>query len=353
MRVQKQEAKQLFLSIKAFVDNSKQHIVAQVNNTIVYTYYAIGKMIVEREQKGKWRATYGQAVIHSLSVSLTREFGKGFSERNLELMRKFYLNYTIPQTVSAKFVSAKKQKAQTVSAKSSKASFALSWSHYVFLLQIEEKKERNFYEIESAANNWSLRELKRQFNSGHYQRLLVGKNKTKAKELAKRGQRIESPLDMLKDPFVLEFLGLKEEYDYTESEIEQSIINQLGAFLLEMGKGFMFVARQQRISFDEKHFYIDLVFYNRFLKSFVLIDLKIGELTHADLGQMQMYVNYYDRQMKMKEEHSTIGIILCRHKTDTLVEFTLPKNNSQVFARNYKLVMPTKRQLQNILKKYD
>lgn len=353
MRIQQKEVKQLFLSIKSIIDNSKQQIVTQVNNTIVYTYYAIGKMIIEREQKGNWRAAYGQAVIQSLSVSLTKEFGKGFSERNLELMRKFYLNYTIPQTLSAKSANAKKQKAQTLSAKSSNTAFALSWSHYVFLLQVDEKKERKFYEIESAANNWSLRELKRQFNSGYYQRLLVGKNKAKAKELAKRGQRIESPLDMLKDPFVLEFLGLKEEYDYTESEIEQGIINQLGAFLLEMGKGFMFVARQQRLSFDEKHFYVDLVFYNRFLKSFVLIDLKIGELTHADLGQMQMYVNYYDRTIKVKDEHSTIGIILCRHKTDTLVEFTLPKNNSQVFARNYKLVMPTKKQLQNILKNYD
>lgn len=245
-------------------------------------------------------------------------------------MRKFYLVYS---------------KSQTVSRKTKTPSFALSFSHYLKLIRIKNVEERSFYEIEAIQNNWSLRELQRQFDSALYQRLLLSTEKSKVKELAEQGQLISKPSDALKDPYILEFVGLEERGSYSESDLENELINKLEAFLLELGKGFTFVARQKRISFDEKHFKIDLVFYNRLLKSFVLIDLKIGELKHQDLGQMQMYVNYYDRFVKLEEENKTVGIILCQDKSDTLVEITLPKDNEQIFASKYLTVLPSKEEL--------
>ena len=212
-------------------------------------------------------------------------------------------------------------------------------------MRIEDQRERNFYEIESIKNNWSVRELKRQYDTALYTRLSLSRDKEGILKLSEKGQLIEKPKDLIKDPYILEFLGLPEMNQYSESDLEEQIINKLEHFLLELGQGFAFVARQKRITFDDKHFRIDLVFYNRILKSFVLIDLKIGELKHQDLGQMQMYVNYYDRNMRLEDENKTIGIVLCQNKSDLVVEYTLPENNEQIFASKYKTVLPTKEEL--------
>ena len=274
-------------------------------------------------------STSGSSSLKMLSEKLTKEFGKDFSETNLEQMRKFFKVYGIPQTLSEEF--------------------QLSWSHYLILMRIENINARNFYEIEAIQNNWSLRELKRQVNSSLYERLVLSKDKEKVKELAVKGQIIEKAQDVIKDPYILEFLGLDEKSDYSENKLETEIINKLEMFLLELGKGFTFVGRQVRFTFDEKHFRIDLVFYNRLLKCFVLIDLKIGEVTHQDLGQMQMYVNYYDRCIKLPDENDTIGIIICKDKNDTLVKLTLPKDNNQIFASRYTTILPSLDEFKKII----
>lgn len=244
-------------------------------------------------------------------------------------MRTFYLTYSKGQTVSDEF--------------------SLSWSHYLMLMRIDNVEERKFYEIETAENNWSLRELQRQFDTTLYERLALSRNKNEVKKLSEKGLKIEKVQDSLKDPYVLEFLGLPEETKYSETELEQKLIDKLEHFLLELGKGYTFVGRQVRFTFDDKHFRVDLVFYNRLLQCFVLIDLKIGEITHQDLGQMQMYVNYYDRSVKLDTENKTIGIILCKKKNDTLVEITLPENNEQIFASKYLTVLPSKKELKKLI----
>jgi len=226
--------------------------------------------------------------------------------------------------------------------------FQLSYSHYIFLSKIKNEQERNFYEIEAIENNWSLRELRRQFDSALYERLTLSKDKKELKELSQKGQIVQTPQDIIKEPYVLEFLGLEEKSIYSESELESKLIDKLEHFLLELGKGFTFVARQKRFSFDEEHFRVDLVFYNRLLKCFVLIDLKIGKLKHQDLGQMMMYVNYFDRYEKTEDENPTIGIILCKEKNQTLVELTLPQD-TQVFASKYQTILPNKEELKRLL----
>ena len=293
------------------------------------TYFQIGKRIVEEEQGGESRAEYGKSLLKLLSVQLSNEFGKGFSVDNLENMRRFYLAF---------------QKSETVSRK-----FKLSWSHYIFLTRIENIDERNFYEIESIENSWSLRELKRQFDTGLFERLKLSSDKQKIKELSLNGQVVQTVQDLIKDPYILEFVGLPELSVYSESELEQKLIDKLEHFLLELGKGFTFVARQKRITIDEKHFKVDLVFYNRLLKSFVVIDLKIGELKHQDIGQMMMYVNYFDRFEKTDDENSTIGIILCKDKSKALVELTLPKDNNQIYASKYLTILPNKEEFKKLL----
>lgn len=217
------------------------------------------------------------------------------------------------------------------------------------MIRIDDENERKFYEIESFKNNWSVRELQRQYDSALYTRLALSRNKEKVKELSEKGWILEKPKDAIKDPYILEFIGLPEYSEYSESQLEQEIIDKIEHFLLELGNGFTFVARQKRISFDDKHFRIDLVFYNRILKCFVLIDLKIGELKHQDLGQMQMYVNYYDREIRLEDENKTIGIVLCQNKNESVVEYTLPENNEQIFASKYKTVLPSKDELKLIL----
>lgn len=344
--------------IKTLVSKARTIAASQINTLAIFTNITIGKMIIESEQKGKHRAEYAKKTLILLSKRLTKELGKGFSERNLQLFRKFYQNYKsrIPQTVSAELPlntkSGKEIKIwQTLSAKSQKA-FSLSWSHYVFLMGIDNLDERMFYEIEASKENWSLSELRRQFNTSLYERIALSRNKKKVKELSKKGLIITMPHDTIKEPCVLEFLGLEEKHHYTENELESAIIDRLGNFMLEMGKGFLFQARQKRITLEDRNYYVDLVLYNRYLKSFVLIDLKIGELTHTDLGQMQMYVNYYDRFVKSDTENKTIGIILCKKNNQALVEITLPKSNKQIFSKKYKLYLPSKQQLKQQLKKY-
>lgn len=340
----------LFSQVVELLQNARQQVLRTVNSTMVYTYFEIGRIIVEEEQNGKDRAEYGKQLLKGLSKQLNREFGKGFSIVNLENMRKFYLIYSIPQTLS-RISQIEISHALTTGFQAEKEesvklmNFSLSWSHYTLLMRIDDLNERRFYEIESEKYNWSVRELKRQYDSALYTRLTLSRDKDGVLKLSEQGQLIEKPKDIIKDPYILEFLGLPELYQYSETELEAEIISKLEQFLLELGHGFTFVARQQRITFDDKHFRIDLVFYNRILKCFVLIDLKIGELKHQDLGQMQMYVNYYDRKMRLEDENKTIGIVLCQNKSDLVVEYTLPENNEQIFASKYKTVLPSKEAL--------
>ena len=315
--------------IKELLKQAQTTVVHTVNKTMVITYFEIGKMIIEEEQKGKERAKYGQQLTVELSRRLSKEFGKGFSVTNIQQMRNFYLVYQKQQTLSVKF--------------------NLSWSHYLKLMRIDNVNERSFYEIESHKNNWSLRELQRQYDSSLYTRLALSRDKKKVAELSEKGLILEKPKDAIKDPYILEFIGLPDQAYYSESELEQKLIDKLEHFLLELGTGFTFVARQKRITFEEKHFKIDLVFYNRILKCFVLIDLKIGELKHQDIGQIQMYVNYYDRKIKLHDENKTIGIILCQNKTESVVQYTLPENNEQIFASKYQTILPSKADLKQLI----
>ena len=270
-----------FTNICILIYSSRKNILRQVNTTIVQTYYEIGRIIIEDEQNGRSTSIYGSSQLKELSRKLSTKVGKGFSVDNLENMRRFYLTYLKSETLSRKF--------------------NLSWSHYVFLIRLDEPI-RKFYEIESLNNNWSVRELERQFNSTLYERLILNKDSKKILELSTKGQVIEKPEDIIKDPYIFEFLGIKENESYSENDIETAIINHLKNFILELGKGFSFVERQKRISFSEQHFYIDLVFYNRLMNCFVLFDIKIGKLKHQDLGQLQMYVNYYDREIQRRKK---------------------------------------------------
>ncbi len=353
-------------NIVSLLQQAKQQVVRTVNQTMVYTYFEIGRKIVEEEQDGKERADYGKQLLKRLSEVLTSEFGRGFSVTNIKQFRSFYLAYQKRQTLSdvlrkeiGQTMSDQSNKQQTLSAKfdflktetmSRKSNnFTLSWSHYLKLMRIDDENERKFYEIETSKNNWSVRELQRQYDTALYTRLALSRNKEEVLKLSEKGQILESPKDLIKDPYILEFIGLPENTSYSESELEQRIINKLEHFLLELGNGFTFVARQKRISFDDKHFRIDLVFYNRLLNCFVLIDLKIGELKHQDIGQMQMYVNYYDRELKLETENKTIGIILCQNKSEAVVKYTLPEDNKQIFASKYKTILPSKEDLKSLL----
>lgn len=353
--------KTLISGIKKLVDEARKQVVRNVNTTMLVTNFEIGRMIVEYEQKGHQRAEYAKETLKTISQSLTAEFGKGYSVDNLEYCRKFYLTYNISDTASRK---STQQKSGTASRNSDKnsgistyetlsrnssLSFELTWSHYVQLLKIQDEKERSFYQIEAIENNWSVREFARQHSSGLYERLALSRDKKGIKQLAKKGQVIQQPVDALKSHYVLEFLNLKEDHRYSETELETAIIDKLEHFMLELGKGFLFEGRQRRFTFEGDSFFVDLVFYNRLLKCFVIIDLKIGKLTHQDIGQMQMYVNYYDRMMKTKDENPTIGIILCREENKTVVEFTLPKTNNQIFTKEYKHYLPSKAELQKQL----
>lgn len=329
--------KNLYSKIAELLQTARQTVVRNINQTMVYTYFEIGRMIVEDEQQGKERAAYGKQVLKELSGKLSSNFGKGFSVQNLENMRKFYHVYQ-PE-----------EKSQSPIRIFGKQNAVLSWTHYLILIRIESKNERAFYQIEASNNNWSVRELQRQINSALFERLSLSRDKKGVKQLAEKGQIIENPVDIIKDPYILEFLNLPEHYEFSENDLETAIIDKLAHFLLELGKGFTFVGRQVRFTFDEKHFRVDLVFFNRILKCFVVMDLKIGELTHQDIGQIQMYVNYYDRFVKLPDENKTIGIVLCKDKNDAMVEITLPENNNSIFASRYKTILPDKQDFINLL----
>ena len=316
-----------FKGIKTLIESARQNVLRSVNTTMVYTYYEIGRQIVEEQQNGTKRAKYRKGLIEELSAALTKEFGRGWSVDNLERMRRFYSMYHI----SASGVRKLKY-----------PEFKLSWSHYLFLMQIDDALERKFYETESAVGFWKLDELKRQYKSELYKKLTLNRNKKKVLKLFTKGQIIQSTADLIKEPYLPEFLSLKEESSYSESDLEPAVFNKMSDFLLELGKGFTLVARQKHFTFDKEHFRIDLVFYNRIVKAFVLINLKLGKLIPQDLEQMQMYVNYYDRDVKLPEENNTMGVVLCRSKHNALVEYTLPKNNKQIFASQYKMILPSK-----------
>jgi predicted nuclease of restriction endonuclease-like (RecB) superfamily len=339
-----------------------------INRALVVRNWLFGWYIVEFEQNGVDRAEYGKETLKRISSTLQANVGKGFSVQNLELMRRFFNGFDRfrelgekSQTLSGIFETGIRQTlsvesskmgmisqiSETLSGKLAEA-FTLSWSHYVALLTVANADARRFYEIESYSSNWSVRELERQIGSSLYERLAISRDKDEVRKLAQQGQVIARPADLIKDPLVLEFLELPERASYSESDLESAIIDKLESFLLELGKGFLFEARQKRFTFDNDHYYIDLVFYNRLLRCFVLLDLKIGKLTHQDLGQMQMYVNYYDRHVKSDDELPTIGIVLCAEKNHAVVELTLP-DNSNIFASKYQLYLPSKSELQAAL----
>jgi len=333
---------------------ARQHAKRQLDSTIVTTYYEIGRMIVEREQQGQQRAKYGASLMKGLSEYLTEQYGKGFSFANLKNMRQFFQTYapSIGQTLSSLFavsdspigmLGAPVRKSQTLS-----SFFKLSWSHYQILMRVENDDARRFYEIEAVNQQWTFRQLQRQVGSSLYERLALSRDKDAVMALANKGQAVENLRDLFKTPYVLEFTGLEERTKYSETELEQALIDNLQKFLLELGKGFLFEARQKRFSFEEKSFYVDLVFYNRLLQCYVLIDLKVDELKHQDLGQMLMYVNYFDRHVKQEFEKPTVGILLCREKNDNIVELTLPEN-SNIHAAEYNLYLPGKALLQQKL----
>lgn len=318
---------EIYLRITEIISASKKRIFNSLNSEIVKTYWMIGKEILEEEQQGQERAKYGSDLINKLSKKLTVEFGKGFTARNLWQMRKFYELYSIPHALRAE----------------------LSWTHFRSLIKIEDPKKRSFYEIETISNNWSTRELERQINSLLYERLAISKDKNAVQELAIKGQELLKPEDLVKDPYILEFLGLPQSEKFFEADLESALIEHLQKFLLELGKGFSFVARQKRISLDDENFYIDLVFYNYVVKCFVLLDLKIGKLTHQDIGQMQMYVNYYTRELMNEGDNKPIGIILCADKSEAVVKYTLADDNRQIFASKYQLHLPTEEELREEL----
>lgn len=333
-------------SVSDVLSQARKNAKTAVNISMVYAYYEIGRMIVEEEQQGENRAAYGKQILKELSAYLTENCGKGFSVGNLKNIRQFYKVYSsdqIGETVFSQF--------ENLPAVSTGRKFFLSWSHYLKLMRIDDVDERHFYEIECVKNNWSLREFQRQFDSALYQRLMLSTEKDAVKQLSEKGHIIEKSSDLVKDPYVLEFLGLEEKTKYSESDLETRIIDNLQTFLLELGAGYTFVARQKRFTFNESHFRVDLVFYNRLLRCFVVFDLKIGTLKHQDLGQMQMYVNYYDRYEKQEDENPTIGVLLCQDKEDSLVELTLPKD-SNIYASKYQLYLPDKKMLQKKLQEW-
>jgi predicted nuclease of restriction endonuclease-like (RecB) superfamily len=355
----------LYERICALLVSARRSVARGVDLIQVQTNFEIGRYIDEFELKGADRADYGQTVLQNLATKLSSEFGRGLSKSNLEYMRRFYVAYQnrspIAQTLSGQ--SKAKQNApfsaeiaQTPSGQLGSPQpdghpFSLSWSHYVFLLGIKNPDERSFYEIEAANQSWTVRELKRQFDTSLYERLALSRDKAGIRKLALEGQIVANPKDLLKEPMVLEFLGLSEQAHYSESDLESALISQIEHFLLELGKGFLFEARQKRFTFDDDHFFVDLVFYNRLLRCYVLIDLKLGKLSHQDLGQMQMYVNYFDRHVKTEAENASIGIVLCKQKHEALVEITLPKD-ANIHARAYQLYLPSKDELQQKLQEW-
>jgi predicted nuclease of restriction endonuclease-like (RecB) superfamily len=319
----------LYRQVREILATAREQAWQAVNTAMIHAYWEVGRVIVEEEQTGKERADYGKRVVEDLSRRLQTEFGKGHDRSNLFHMRAFYLTYP-------KVDALRRQ---------------LSWTHYRLLIRVDNADARAFYEAEAVNARWSTRELGRQIHSLLFDRLALSRDKAGVIELARKGHEITRPSDLVKDPFVLEFAGLRQDERFLESDLEHALIVKLQQFLLELGKGFAFMGRQQRITLDGQHFYIDLVFYNRITRSYVLLDLKVGALTHQDLGQMQMYVNYYQRELTAKDENPPIGIVLCMDKSEAVVRYTLPEGNTQIFASRYKLHLPTEDELAAELKR--
>ena len=310
---------------RRIIETARSNAVRSVDFTRVQMYWNLGKRIFEEEQQGKDRADYGAYIVRSLAKDLEKEYGSGFGTRQLERARQFYRIYPIASTVRTQ----------------------LNWSQYKLLISISDPDKREYYELESVNNSWTARETERQINSMLYERLLLSNDKESVLAVARRERIPESPEEIIKDPMVLEFLGLKQQASYYEKDLESAIISHLVDFLLEMGKGFSFVSRQKRILLEDDEFFIDLVLYNRLLRCFVIVELKTGKLTHQDLGQLQMYVNYYDRLEKTPDENATIGILLCTSKNETAVKMALPEDNKTILASQYQLYLPTTEQLIN------
>ncbi len=342
----------LYGQVSEIVENARSTAFKQVNLLQIVTNLLVGKRIVEDEQQGNIRAKYGKSVLKQLSLKLTKKYGRGFSVDNLENMRKFYLKFgdRISRAVFERLENSKSESLIRILGKE-EIPFKLTWTHYLILMRIENIDERNFYEIEAYNEGWNCRTLQRQYGSSLYERLALSRNKEAVLQLAKKGNIIEKPEDLLKQPTVLEFLGMEEKSEYVESDLETEIINKLQAFLMEMGKGFLFEKRQKRFTFDEDDYFVDLVLYNRLLRCYVLIDLKVGTLSHQDLGQMQMYVNYYDREVKTEFENPTVGILLCKENKEAMVKLTLPPD-ANIYASEYKLYLPDKKLLQDKLRQW-
>ena len=363
-----------FDNVAKTIEEARRMAGRTANLTMCLTYYEVGRQIVEEEQGGQARARYGKKLLVELSKHLNARFDKGFSETNLRNARKFYLVYSksIQQTISAELkngtqpriqqmisAESKRQPSDDILEKNSSLSlrhaaiagyypFNLSWSHYLILMRIKNEDERRFYEVEAEKQNWTYQWLQRQYGSSLYERLALSRDKAEVLRLASEGQTLEKPEDMLKNPLVLEFAGLEEKAKYSETNLETAIIDKMSKFLLELGKGFLFEARQKRFTYDEEHFMVDLVIYNRLLQCYVLIDLKTAKIKHQDLGQLQMYVNYFDRYVKTDNENPTVGILLCKEKNDSIVELTLPVG-SNIYASEYSLYLPDKALLQRKL----
>lgn len=321
--------KNIIAQIQSIIQNAQKRAIRSVNFERVLMYWQIGQVIFEEEQQGKERADYGAFLIKSIADELQPQFGSGFSVRQLELCRQFYKIFQNTNALRSQ----------------------LNWTQYKLLIRIENESKREFYIAEATKNNWSARQLERQINSLLFERLLKSNDIKSVLEVANRGKYPSKPTEILKDPMVLEFLGLKREAAYYEKDLESAIISNLQDFILELGNGFSFVARQKRIHLEDDDFFIDLVFYNRLLQSFVLIEIKTGKLAHQDLGQLQMYVNYYDRFEKQDFENNTIGILLCTDKNDAVVKISLPENNQTIMASKYQLYLPKEEDLRNEIKR--
>ena len=350
----------LFEKIASVIEEARRRASTAINLSEVYAKFNVGRYIVEDEQGGNYKAAYGKQVLKQLSKRLEDRFGDGWSVDTLTRCRKFYNIYStasISATVLPKLETTMDSTdfgntvAEIQPSSPEPHKFVLSWSHYLILMRIKDANARSFYEIECAKQNWSIRWLQRQVNSSLYERLALSKDKDEVMRLATEGQVVEKPADIIKNPITLEFLGLQPEAAYSENKLEGKIISKMQQFLLELGKGFLFETRQKRFTFDEENYYVDLIFYNRLLQCYVLIDIKIDKLTHQDLGQMQMYVNYYDRYVKQEWEKPTIGILLCKEKKDALIKLTLPED-ANIYATEYALYLPDKKELQDKLQQW-
>ncbi len=336
------ERKDVYEEIKRILEQARSQSYHAINFAMVQAYWHIGKLIVEEELRGKAKAEYGTVLMKTLAHKLSQDFGKGFNETNLNYMRQFYQAFPIPHALRGE---------SDLDIRDAGIRPELSWTHYRLLLKVKDEQVRNFYLKEAIDNQWSTRQLERQINSFYYERILSSQDKTPVRAEAASNEPALRPEDIVKDPYVLEFLNLAEKTSYLEKDLEQALIEQLQAFLLELGKGFSFVGRQQRITADGEHFYIDLVFYNYLLKCFVLIDLKVGKLTHKDIGQMDFYVRYYEDKIRTESDNPTIGIILCAEKNETIVKYSVLEESKHLFASKYKFYLPTEDELRRELER--